>query len=351
MKVSFNHVHKRFDRFEAVKDLSLEVEDGELLVLLGPSGCGKTTALRMIAGLESVSEGDLYIGDRRVNSVLPKYRDVAMVFQSYALYPHMTVAQNIGYPLRIRKVPEAEQREQVLRVARQVQLDPLLERLPKQLSGGQRQRVALARAIIRRPSVFLMDEPLSNLDAKLRTHMRAELKHLQHQLGTTTIYVTHDQIEAMTLADRVAVMNEGKLRQLDVPEVIHNDPANLFVATFIGSPGMNFFRGDLRQGAFVSPRVTVAGVGSGDHPEVVLGVRPGDLALVAEGEGQFSAPIYSIEFTGNETIVTVEVGGEFVAVLADKGYRNQIDNHVHIRVDPAQSFLFDAKTENRLRFA
>ena len=217
--------------------------DKEFLVLLGPSGCGKTTTMRMVAGLEEATSGDIYIDADRINGVLPKYRDVAMVFQSYALYPHLTVEDNIGYPLKIRKVPPAERKRQIAEVARRVELDSMLSRLPKELSGGQRQRVALARAIVRTPRVFLMDEPLSNLDAKLRTQMRAELKHLQHELQVTTIYVTHDQIEAMTLAHRVAVMNKGVIEQLGTPREIYNDPRTLFVAGFIGSPPMNLDSG------------------------------------------------------------------------------------------------------------
>ena len=252
--IRFENVSKRFGDFEAVSHLTMEVRDQEFLVLLGPSGCGKTTTMRMIAGLESMTEGDLYIGDVRMNDVLPKYRDVAMVFQNYALYPHMTIYQNIEYPLRIRGLPRDERNERVLEAARKVELEQLLGRLPRQLSGGQRQRVALARAIIRRPTAFLMDEPLSNLDAKLRIQMRAELKHLQHELAVTTVYVTHDQIEAMTLADRVAIMNEGVIQQLDTPRNIYNQPANLFVAGFIGSPGMNFIAGELQGRQVRRPR-------------------------------------------------------------------------------------------------
>ena len=242
MRVRLENIHKSFGPVEVVKGLDLEVQDGEFLVLLGASGSGKTTALRMIAGLESVTSGRVLIGDRDVTDVLPKYRDIAMVFQSYALYPHMTVFANIAYPLSVRNRPKAEIEEAVKDVARQVQLDTLLDRYPRQLSGGQRQRVALARAMIRRPAAFLMDEPLSNLDAKLRGYMRAELKHMQHRLGITTIYVTHDQIEAMTLAHRVALLEKGVLQQLDTPANIYNSPANLFVAGFIGSPPMNFLK-------------------------------------------------------------------------------------------------------------
>src|SRR6266481_5534945 len=253
MTVDLERISKAFGSLTVLHELSLSVEPGEFMVLLGPSGCGKTTALRMIAGLESVTSGSIRIAGRDVTDVAPKNRDIAMVFQSYALYPHMTVAENIGYPLKIRKLPRAEIDKQVAEVAAQVQLDPLLARFPRQLSGGQRQRVALARAIVRRPAVFLMDEPLSNLDAKLRGHMRAELKHMQNGLGITTIYVTHDQIEAMTLAHRVALLERGVLQQLDTPANIYNRPANLFVAGFIGSPPMNFLEGELAEGRFSSP--------------------------------------------------------------------------------------------------
>src|SRR5215203_2501346 len=245
MTIVLDAISKSFGAVEVLRTLSLEVKTGEFLVLLGASGSGKTTALRMIAGLETVSSGRILIGGRNVTDVLPKNRDVAMVFQSYALYPHKTVFDNIAYPLAIRRLPRSEIEANVVDVARQVQLDKLLDRYPRQLSGGQRQRVALARAIVRRPAAFLMDEPLSNLDAKLRGHMRAELKHMQHTLGITTIYVTHDQIEAMTLAHRVALLERGVLQQLDTPEEIYNYPANLCVAQFIGSPPMNVIQGSL----------------------------------------------------------------------------------------------------------
>src|SRR3954471_23016040 len=242
--VAFNEVDKIYDNgVQAVFDLTLNIHDGEFLVLVGPSGCGKTTALRMVAGLEDISDGTLSIGGRVVNDVSPKERDVAMVFQNYALYPHLNVAENIAFGLRLRKAPKEVINERVAWAARLLDLTQNLERKPKELSGGQRQRVAMGRAIVRQPQVFLMDEPLSNLDAKLRVQMRAEIAKLQHELGTTTIYVTHDQVEAMTMGDRVAVMRDGKLQQVDAPQRLYDRPENLFVAAFIGSPPMNLLEG------------------------------------------------------------------------------------------------------------
>ena len=348
--VTFRNVTKRFGDFTAVSDLNLEIQDEEFLVLLGPSGCGKTTTMRMIAGLEPITEGDVLIGDRRVNDLLPKYRDVAMVFQSYALYPHMTVYQNIEYPLKIRKASDEDRKAGVMEAARKVQLEDFLHRLPKELSGGQRQRVALARALVRTPTVFLMDEPLSNLDAKLRVRMRAELKHLQHELAVTTVYVTHDQIEAMTLAHRVAVMDEGVLMQLGTPKQIYNDPENLFVAGFIGSPAMNFIRGDVEGGRFSGHGVEVPGVAKGDHRQAIMGVRPEDLSIVGNaGEAHFTASIFTVELTGESTLVTVRVHDEFVAVRADKDFAAEIDSEAHVRINPEKTFLFDTATEQRIR--
>ena len=348
--VTFKNVTKRFDDFVAVADLNLEVRDQEFLVLLGPSGCGKTTTMRMIAGLESASEGDIYIGDRLVNNVLPKYRDVAMVFQSYALYPHMTVYRNIEYPLRIRKIPEPGRRQAVEAAARKVELEDFIERLPKQLSGGQRQRVALARALVRTPTVFLMDEPLSNLDAKLRLQMRAELKHLQHELAITTVYVTHDQIEAMTLATRVAVMDQGRLQQLGTPKEIYNDPANLFVAGFIGSPSMNLLPGGLDEGRFTGSGLALAGVGGGTRDNVVLGIRPEDVSVaVGPDQTHVTVKIYTAELTGESVLVTAHLGKELVTVRADKDFEGEIDSEMHLHFDVAKTYLFDARTEQRIR--
>ena len=349
MQVQLKKITKRFGDVVAVNGVNFEINEGEFLVLLGPSGCGKTTALRMIAGLESIDEGDIYIGERRVNDVLPKYRDVAMVFQSYALYPHMTVADNIGYPLKLRAVGKAERREAIANASRLVRLEELLNRYPKQLSGGQRQRVALARAIVRRPKVFLMDEPLSNLDAKLRGKMRAELKHLQHELGITTIYVTHDQIEAMTLAQRVAIMRQGMLQQVDTPKNVYNDPGNLFVAGFIGSPTMNFLNGGLKDDDFVMPGCCIKGVGQGSRKNVILGVRPEDMKIVENREGQIEAILYSVELTGDQTIVTAKLGEIDLTVREDKDYGGAIDQAVQIKVDESKVFLFEAASGDRIR--
>src|SRR5580765_6629633 len=259
MSISLRNLIKSFGPNRVVDDLSLQINDGEFVVLLGPSGCGKTTTLRMIAGLEQASSGDILIDGQRVNDVPPQRRDIAMVFQSYALYPHMTVAENIAYPLRVRKLQPAQISEQLQRTAAMLEITALLDRRPRELSGGERQRVALARAIVRHPRAFLMDEPLSNLDAKLRLQMRAELKHLQQQLATTTVYVTHDQAEAMTLGHRVAVMNRGRLQQFDTPLTIYNHPASRFVAGFVGSPTMNFLEGeiDVTGRRFVTPQIAL----------------------------------------------------------------------------------------------
>ena len=350
--VAFRDVVKRFGTFTAIPDLTLDVRDREFLVLLGPSGCGKTTTMRMIAGLEDATAGDIFIGDVRVNGVLPKYRDVAMVFQSYALYPHLSVEDNIGYPLKIRKVPKGERDRQVLEAARKVELEGLLARLPRELSGGQRQRVALARAIVRTPRVFLMDEPLSNLDAKLRVQMRAELKHLQRELQVTTVYVTHDQIEAMTLADRVAVMCEGVIEQLGTPKEVYNNPRTLFVAGFIGSPPMNLVPGAVENGVFIGSDLRIEGLGEATAQEAVMGVRPEDVEVVgAEApENDLVKPIYASELTGDSTLVTVRTGDMLFNVRADKDFEGEIDEDVGIRINRGKVYLFDAKSTRRIDY-
>ena len=349
MTIRLDRISKSFGALTVLQELSLVVEPGEFLVLLGESGCGKTTALRMIAGLESVTSGRIEINGREVTDVAPKDRDVAMVFQSYALYPHMTVAENIGYPLKIRQAKKSEIEARVREVAAQVQLEPLLGRYPRQLSGGQRQRVALARAIIRRPAVFLMDEPLSNLDAKLRGHMRAELKHMQHDLGVTTIYVTHDQIEAMTLAHRVALLDHGRLQQLGPPAEIYNDPQNLFVAGFIGSPPMNLLKGSLKGGRFEAAGVTIGTPIRVDTANAVAGIRPEDCALRAAGSGDVEAEIYSTELIGDHVLVTCRRDAQTIAVKAPKDYTADIGAPVGIKLSPQGLYFFDAKDGKRIR--
>ncbi len=331
----------------ALRDLDLEVMDGEFLVLLGPSGCGKTTTMRLIAGLETPDSGVIEIGGEDVTDWPPRERDIAMVFQSYGLYPHMTVAENIGYPLRLRGISGADRERLVREAAERVDLGSLLDRKPRALSGGQRQRVALARAIVRRPRAFLMDEPLSNLDAKLRVLMRAELKRLHHDLGTTVVYVTHDQVEAMTLASRVAVMEGGRIAQLDVPEVIYARPADRFVAGFVGSPPMSFLT------VVPSPQgLTIAGqpvaLSAGDRP-VVLGVRPEDVEVTGPGEGDLRATVFAVEFTGAATYATLTLGTEHVLATCPAGRpMPDYDETVGLRLNRARLHVFDPATGARI---
>jgi multiple sugar transport system ATP-binding protein len=349
MQVTLSDVHKSFGAVDVVKGLDLQIQDGEFLVLLGASGCGKTTALRMVAGLESVTSGRILIGERDVTNVLPKYRDVAMVFQSYALYPHMTVAENIAYPLKLRSVPPAERDVAVRSAAAKVHLGELLDRYPRQLSGGQRQRIALARAIVRRPSVFLMDEPLSNLDAKLRGHMRSELKRLQAEFGVTTIYVTHDQVEAMTLAHRVAVMNRGVVQQIAEPRRIYDDPANLYVAGFIGSPPRNFLHGELSDGHFAFSEGRFAVAATETRRNVTAGVRPEDCAVTSPSDGKLSGRVYSLELMGDHALVTCRLGDDLVVVKADKLAQYGMDEPIGITFQDTALFLFDSETGERIR--
>ena len=349
MTVKLDKIAKFFGSVQVLHELDLDVKEGEFLVLLGASGSGKTTALRMIAGLETTTSGVITIAGRDVTNVLPKNRDVAMVFQSYALYPHKTVAENIGYPLKIRRTPKAEMEARIKDVADQVQLGPYLARYPRQLSGGQRQRVALARAMVRRPKVFLMDEPLSNLDAKLRGHMRAELKHMQHALGITTIYVTHDQIEAMTLAHRVALLEGGKLQQLDTPANIYNDPANLFVAQFNGSPPMNVVQGGLEGSSFLTQGSKITVPVKGKVAKAVLGVRPEDCSVVAAGKGDIKGEIYATELIGDHTLVTVKTGQDMLTIKAAKDFSAKLGEKAGVALARDRLFVFDAASGARVR--
>jgi multiple sugar transport system ATP-binding protein len=347
--VSFEKVAKSFGPVQVLQEFDIDIKPGEFLVLLGASGSGKTTALRILSGLETATSGRVRIGDRDVTDILPKYRDISMVFQSYALYPHKTVGENIGFPLKVRKVNPAEMDVAIREAAAQVQLDQLLHRYPRELSGGQRQRVALARAIIRRPSVFLMDEPLSNLDAKLRGHMRAELKHMQEKFGITTIYVTHDQIEAMTLAHRVAILEKGVLQQLATPAEIYNNPANLFVAQFIGSPPMNVVKGALDGRNFLASGDKIPTPVGGKIPSAVLGVRPEDCSVVAADKGAIRGEIYTVELIGDHTLVTVKVGVDMITVKAPKDYTAKLGDKAGVAFSTERLFVFDASNGMRIR--
>jgi multiple sugar transport system ATP-binding protein len=359
MSISLQNLTKAFADSVVVDDLSLEIGDGEFVVFLGPSGCGKTTTLRMIAGLEQPTAGDIRIDGQCMNNVSPQRRDIAMVFQSYALYPHLTVADNIAYPLRVRKVPASEIQTQVSQTAVLLEIEPLLGRRPRDLSGGERQRVALARAIVRHPRAFLMDEPLSNLDAKLRLQMRGELKRLQHTLGTTTVYVTHDQAEAMTLGHRVALMNKGKLQQFDTPLEIYNRPANRFVAEFVGSPGMNFIDGhiDLSQRKFVGDGLHLS-LNDGLMEQAskrqlgpcTLGVRPEHVRLSTIQSAHWTpVTVYVTEMMGSETFVIVETGSQKVIARIPGSFRADAGRSAWISFDLTKAHLFDAFSGECLR--
>ena len=347
-QIELRNISKRWGNTTVVNKLNLTVTDREFLVLLGPSGCGKTTTMRMIAGLEEVTEGDIFVDGKRVNDLDPKDRDVAMVFQSYALYPNLSVCENIRFPLKVRRIPTIEHEARVRRASAMVELDDYLQRRPAELSGGQRQRVALARAIVREPNLFLMDEPLSNLDAKLRVSTRAQIKNLSHELKVTTIYVTHDQIEAMTLADRVVVMNKGVVQQIGTPTEIYDRPANAFVGSFIGTPAMNLLSGHISGGVFDAENVKIKALDTEVDGAVVLGFRAEDAAICDPLEAQISAPIYTLELLGDATMVTVKVGGALVSIKAAKGFRASIGTVVNACVPLDLCHLFDAVSGERL---
>ena len=353
--VSFQNVAKTFGSTEVIRGISFDIRDGEFMVLVGPSGCGKSTLLRMLAGLEEITAGTIAIDGRVVNHVDSKDRDIAMVFQSYALYPHMSVRDNMGFSLRLRRADRSEIDAGVIRAARILNLEPFLDRYPRELSGGQRQRVAMGRAIVRDPKVFLFDEPLSNLDAKLRVQMRSEIKALHQRLKTTTVYVTHDQIEAMTMADRIVVMHDGAIEQIGTPLELYDRPDNLFVAQFIGSPAMNVVRGTLRRTDGAAHVETADGVrwpaGSGrgvDGQGVAYGVRPDHLELGGGGEPAVPGEIVVVEPTGSETELVVRIGDAQMIVETHGRTTLQPGDKVGFAIDPANVHLFDQASGARL---
>jgi len=353
VSIRLENIYKKFGSVIAVENLSLEIRDGEFIALLGPSGCGKTTTLLMIAGIYMPTSGYIYFDDRVVNDVPPKDRNIGMVFQSYALYPHMKVFDNIAFPLKLKKRPRREIEERVRKVAKILGIDHLLDRRPSQLSGGQQQRVALARAIVKEPDVFLMDEPLSNLDAKLRVNMRAEIKRIQKELGITTVYVTHDQLEAMTMADRIAVMNEGRLQQYATPEELYNNPSNIFVAGFIGNIPINFLEGSVERvngsvSIDVGPiKIDLADgyrdiiIEKADGREVIIGVRPEHIRL---GRGRYLGRVSIVEPMGREMIVHIEVGGIYLRALAPSVTKISEGMEIRFNIDLRKIHLFDKAT-------
>jgi multiple sugar transport system ATP-binding protein len=350
--VTCSDVRKAFGTHEVIHGITVPIADGEFVVLVGPSGCGKSTLLRMIAGLENITSGEIRIADRVVNNVPPKERDVAMVFQNYALYPHMTVADNLGFSLRLRGTPSPIVSKRVAEAAGILGLDKLLDRYPRQLSGGQRQRVAMGRAIVRDPQVFLFDEPLSNLDAKLRVAMRTEIKELHQRLETTTVYVTHDQIEAMTMADKIVVMHDGRVEQMGAPLELYDRPDNLFVAGFLGSPAMNFLRGTIRlngAASFEGPggtRFPLSAAPAGtDGRAAVYGIRPEHLAIADDG---VEAEVQVVEPTGSELQVVTKVSGVPIIAVFRERHRLMPGDKIRLKPDPRLAHLFDEPTGKRM---
>ena len=362
--LSLKGIGKRYPNgFEAVKDFNLEIEDQEFIIFVGPSGCGKSTTLRMIAGLEEITTGDLFIDGKRMNEVEPKDRDIAMVFQNYALYPHMTVFDNMAFGLKLRKVPKEEIEQKVLEAAKILDLEQLLDRRPKALSGGQRKRVAMGRAIVRNPKVFLMDEPLSNLDAKLRVQMRAEIASLHQRLGATIIYVTHDQTEAMTLGTRIVVLKDGVIQQVDTPKKLYNEPQNLFVAGFIGSPQMNFtdavckvhgkeVRLEFGDFSIVLPPQKAKKLIDGGYADktVVMGIRPDDIddsqiQIETYGDTVIEADVTGYELLGSEVLLYYTVAGVNMTARVDARTTAKIGDHIRLALDPEKIHVFDKESE------
>ncbi|MFK7891863.1 MAG: ABC transporter ATP-binding protein [Granulosicoccus sp.] len=345
--IELKKIQKQWSGVWGVKDFNIDIKDEEFIVFLGPSGCGKTTTMRMIAGLEEPSDGEIFMDGELMNDVDARDRDVAMVFQGYALYPNMTIYENIRFPLRMRHVPRKQHASLVKEAAQFVELEDLLDRKPSALSGGQRQRAALARAIVRQPRVFLMDEPLSNLDAKLRQAMRVQIKHIQRQLKITTVYVTHDQIEAMTLADRIVIMRYGAVQQIGTPDEIYNDPANAFVANFIGSPPMNLVDGTVTAGVFTAEGVRVENLPTRHEGKMKLGVRPEDCSVTDQGY-HLNGSVFGVEPTGDLTYLTVKAGDKLLEVKAGRDYRAKLGTPEQIRFDLSRVYLFDTDTGKRL---
>lgn len=359
--ITLANLNKNYGAFHAVRGIDLEVADGEFIVLVGPSGCGKSTTLRMLAGLESVTSGDILIGERRVNGISPKDRNVAMVFQSYALYPHMTVFDNMAFGLKLRGVPRETRESQIAKTASVLGLSDMLVRKPRELSGGQRQRVAMGRAIVRDPQAFLFDEPLSNLDAKLRVGMRAEIKRLHRELKTTTVYVTHDQVEAMTLADRIVVMNNGIIEQVGSPQNLYDAPQSRFVASFIGSPAMNFIEGELNETSdglsilieggtsLKLPQALTRRCGVLSSRQVVLGIRPEHISLTDENSEPVEAELNLVEPLGMDTLIYFRVGSlEDCCARVSPKHLNQTEGPIKLRFDMNEAHLFDPKTDRAI---
>ncbi len=348
-KIIFKKITKKWGDFYGVKNINLEIKDKEFLVLLGPSGCGKTTSMRIIAGLESPDEGEIIIGDKIVNRLEPRERDVAMVFQNYGLYAHLSVYDNIRFPLKVRKIDKNLHNEKIIQAAKMVELEDFLHRKPKELSGGQKQRVALARAIVRQPNCFLMDEPLSNLDAKLRVIMRSEIKRLQKILKITTVYVTHDQIEAMTMADRVAIMNKGEIVQLGTPQEIYDKPQDIFVAGFIGSPPMNLISGEIQNQFFLAEGVKVKISKKIKNQKAYLGIRPEDLVVTSKSKAQFNGKIYNLEKLGNQTLVAMKLKDTVIHSSASKDFKQEMNSQIFFQGKESAFLLFDYNTKKRIK--
>ena len=346
IKLKIKDIIKKFDETAVLKDVNLEVNEKDFIVILGPSGCGKTTLLRIIAGLENQNSGEVFIENNNVSKVPPQDRNISMVFQNYGLYPHLTVKQNLEYPLKINKIKNKDQI--IKKWATKVKIEELLARYPRQLSGGQRQRVALGRSLVRNPKLFLMDEPLSNLDASLRLEMRSEIKHLHEELGTTIIYVTHDQIEAMTLATRIVLMNKGIIEQVGTPKELYSAPKNIFVGSFIGSPPMNFIPGKIKNETFNSDQIQSFNVSINTEADVILGIRPDDLHIGDNNSYDFKAELYASEFLGEGYLITFNLGNSKLLLKSQKNIEFKTKERIPILIDKNKFLLFDYNSKKRI---